>query len=46
MVIETHPRTGRTGYWRDNPDGTRDWIETNAPPPQPDLEEEIVVEAH
>ena len=26
--------TTRNGFWRRNADGTQDWIETNAPPPQ------------
>ena len=35
----------QNGYWRINPDGTRDWIETNAPLPQPAAEEQEIAVA-
>lgn len=33
-------RATRQGYWRLNQDGTQDFIETNAPPPLPEPEDE------
>ncbi len=41
MVTETNQKTG---YWRTNPDGTREWIESPFQPKKPKLEVEPVEE--